>query len=86
MSDTIANLATALMRAVVASGAVRNEPGNDNTDAALRIMHEELKEFIAGSKYENERSIIETGGHQLAFASLIAECVRRLAVESKAAA
>jgi len=86
MSDPIANLATALMRAVVASGAVRNDPGNDNTAAAIRIMREELKAFIADTKYANERSIVETGGHQLAFASLAAECVRRLAVESKVAA
>ena len=86
MSDPIKNLATALMRAVVASGAIRNEPGNDNIDDAVQIIREELKEFLVGPKYANERSIVETGGHQLAFASLAAECVRRLAIESRAAA
>ena len=53
-------------------GAIRRG-ADDNITAAVEIMREELREFLTGTKYADERSLAQTGGDQLAFASLAAE-------------
>jgi hypothetical protein len=80
MSDPIAAVADRLMRAVAATGVIKP----DDADIACRVMREELKEFIAGDKYADERALLSSpGGEQLAFASLVATCVSRILVEEK---
>ena len=78
-ADPIARLANTLMRAVVNSGAIRS--ADQDAGIAIKIMREELKAFIADEKYADERAIIATGAEHLAFASLTAECVRRIVAE-----
>jgi hypothetical protein len=78
MADPIAALADKLMRAVVNSGAIRS--ADQDADLAVRVMREELKAFIAGEKYADERALVSTNS-ALAFGSLTAECIRRIAVE-----
>lgn len=73
----IASTAKSLMQAVVRSGAVRSQ----DADVACRVMREELKSFLFGEKYADERALTLTGGSQLAFASLTTECVRRILQE-----
>lgn len=74
MSDPIARLCNSLMRAVVNTGAVNES----NSELACRVMREELKAFITDDKYADERALVETGGHNLAMASLVASCVARI--------
>lgn len=79
MADPIANLADTLMRSVVNSGCIRS--ADQDAAIAVKIMREELKAFIAGDKYADERAIIQTGGHHIAFASLTTECIKRILAE-----
>lgn len=84
MRDLIADLAQRLMRAVVAAGITA-----DDTETAVRVMREEVKAFLTGDggKYADERALVgQPGGDRLAFASLVAECVRRIAAERPAPA
>lgn len=79
MSDPITAIADRLMRAVVATKCIRS--ADQDGEIAVTVMREELKAFIAGEKYADERALTMTGGHHLAFASLAAECVRRIVAE-----
>jgi len=83
MTDPVAGVANALMRAVARTKFIRH--GTDHYDAdvdvACRVIREELKAFLLSPQYADERAIVMTGGHSLAFASLAAECVRRIAAE-----
>lgn len=81
--STITALCSALMRAVVASGAVRSE----DAELACRVMREETKRFVlppetGEDSYAAERELILSGGNQrLALASLAATCVQRILAE-----
>lgn len=81
-----AQLANVLMRAVVASGAIR---GGNEEDLVLsvRIMREELKAFVdpQSGRYADERAVAKMPGPgaQLAFSALVAECVVRILRERK---
>jgi hypothetical protein len=77
---TIKNLAEGLMKAVVRMGVVRKGFDNDYT-VAVRVMREELKAFLFDTKYTDERELVKTGGHNLAMASVVAECGRRILAE-----
>lgn len=78
MHDPIKSLADRLMRAVVGAGVVRPQ----DIDVALRVMREELKLFLVGEKYADERELAHSpAGSSLAFASLSAECARRVVTE-----
>lgn len=76
-ADPITALADTLMRAVVASGAIRRGDDRD-IETAVLVMREEVKEFLAGDRYADERSLAQTGQHVLAMASLTATCVTRI--------
>lgn len=76
--QTVTQLADALMRAVVASGAVTES----KVEVACAIMREELKAFVFGPTYADERELAVTGRHHIAFAALVAACVNRIAKES----
>jgi hypothetical protein len=47
-------------------------------------MREELKAFLFGEKYADERALTLTGGSGLAMASLAAECIKRILAEKTA--
>ena len=81
MPDPIAAVADRLMRAVARTGCAKPE----DAELATRIMREELKEFLAGPKYADERALVMTapGRESLAFASLVTECARRIVAEKK---
>lgn len=70
-------LSERLMRAVAESGLVKPA----DADLACRIMREELKTFIAGPKYADERYLVLTGQAQLAWGSLVVEVLRRISAE-----
>lgn len=81
MNDsTVTATANQLMRAVVATGAVRSQ----DADLACAVMREELKAFLFGDKYADERALTLTGQSGLAFASLVAECTKRIVAERAA--
>ena len=83
MTDTnVTAVAGQLMRAVVRSGVIRQQ----DAAVAAHIMREELKALLFGEKYADERALIVTNGHAdgLVFASLVAECVRRILAERDA--
>lgn len=79
MADPITLLANTLMRAVVRAGCIRS--ADKDGDIAVRVMREELKAFVAGPAYADERELAKTGGHQLAMASLVTACVSRILAE-----
>lgn len=68
-----------LMVAVVRSGAVRNT--DHDIAIATKVMKEEMIAFLTGDKYRDERSIALTGGHNLAWASLVAATISRILAE-----
>ena len=72
--DPITETAERLMQAVARSGAVKR----GQEDFACQVMREELKAFIIGDKYADEREILKTGGHNLAWASLVTTCIQRI--------
>ena len=76
----VKNLAEGLMKAVARMGVIRRGFDNDYTVAA-RVMREELKAFLFDAKYTDERELVKTGGHNLAMASVVAECGRRILAE-----
>jgi hypothetical protein len=80
LDTTIKALADRLMRAVVATGAVRKE----DAELACAVMREELKEFLTGPRYADERELAKTGGDALAFASLVTACAARIVAERAA--
>lgn len=81
-SDPISALANSLMRAVVNSGCIRS--GEQDATLAIEVMREELKLFLTADKYADERSLVLGGGSSyIAYASLTAECVRRIIAERK---
>lgn len=81
LESTTSEICNRLMRAVVASGAIRRNVDSDCT-IAQTIMREELKAFlIDGPAYADERELIKTGQAGLAFASLTATCVTRILKE-----
>jgi len=75
--EAVTQTANALMRAVAASGVIREQ----DTSLAVKVMREELKQFIAGPRYADERDLVKTGQHQLAFASLTTTCIDRIVKE-----
>lgn len=85
MTHAVTQLADTLMRAVVASGAVREE----DADIACKIMRAEMKAFLMPSedpanKYQPARELAQTGlpgAAGLAMASLTAECIKRILEE-----
>ena len=88
MTDAnVTAVANQLMRAVVRSGCIRH--GNESDiSLASSVMREELKALLfadmpGGDKYTDERALIMSTGHAngLAFASIAAECVRRILAE-----
>lgn len=74
---TVTQTAQTLMRAVVATGAVRAQ----DADLACKVMREELKAFLFGDKYADERALTLTGQGGLAMASLAATCAQRIIAE-----
>ncbi|MFQ5622438.1 MAG: hypothetical protein ACE5FS_03480 [Paracoccaceae bacterium] len=77
----IDRIADAVMRGVIRTGAIRNTGGpNDNVAAAVAIMREEIKSFVAGPDYAGARDAVLTGalheGYVLGL--VIARCVARL--------
>lgn len=80
MNDPITILGRRLMVAVANSGAVENN--GPAMDRAVAIMREELKAFVLGEAYADERELVKTGGSQLAWASLVAECIRRISAKA----
>lgn len=80
MSDNVTQTAQALMRAVVASGCIRREVDSDSS-VAVQVMREELKAFLLSPRYADQRELALTGRHNLAMASLAAECVARILKE-----
>lgn len=66
--------ANELMRAVVATGCVRDE----DCAMAAQIMREELTAFLTDARYADERAITLTGQSGIALASLVAKCVHRI--------
>lgn len=78
----IKQTADRLMRAVVESGVIRSF--EQDGDLAVRIMREELKALLFADKYADERAIALTGGSGLAWASLLATCLHRIANERSA--
>lgn len=73
-----AALSEQLTLAVAYSGLV----GPEDTQLACAIMHEELKALLScGLKYANERYLIMTGEDRQAWASLVAEVLRRIKAE-----
>lgn len=77
----VTETAERLMRAVVASGCIRREIDSDAT-VACQVMREELKEFLTGPRYADERELIKSpNGAGLAFSSLVASCVARILKE-----
>lgn len=75
-TDPITTFCNALMRAVVATGAVTKA----NAGQAVEIMREEAKAFIAGDKYADERACLAAGTlpERVIFARVATECVSRL--------
>lgn len=82
--DPITALCNTVMQAVVRSGAIRRGVDAD-IEVGIRVMREEVKAFIAGPAYADERALALTGGHQLAMSSLLASCVARILAERPAA-
>lgn len=88
LDRTITALGTQLMTAVVRSGCIRH--GNQaDIELASKVMREELKSFVIADmdtdgKYADERALALTGGHGLAMASVVAECIRRILAERNA--
>jgi hypothetical protein len=74
-------LAEQLMRAVVAADCIRH--GNESDiNLAMTVMRGELKAFLTDARYADERALAQSpAGHRLAFASLVAACVARIATE-----
>lgn len=70
--QTINSLGRRLMQAVI------DRLGPDfvqgNADLAVEVMRRELKLFLCGAKYANERALIEQGREGLAWDTLAAEC------------
>lgn len=88
MTDrALQDTANALMRAVVASKAIRTgtEHYEGDLTVAVRVMREELKSFLdvspSNAKYRDERAIALTGQSGLALASVIAESIYRICQE-----
>jgi hypothetical protein len=75
--DPIDEIAKALMRAVARSGIMR---GYNDYELAARIMRDELKEFLTGGRYADERALIRDtpGGHNLAWSSLVLGTIERI--------
>jgi hypothetical protein len=79
--NSVAALSNQLMRAVVASGCIRRGVESD-LSLGVEVMRAELKAFLTEERYADERALaLSPGGHQLAFASLVAACVARIAGE-----
>lgn len=75
-----AALSERLMQAVARSGLV----SPDDAQLACTVMREELKAFVCGGpKYADERYLVLTGADKLAWASLVAEVLRRITAEKK---
>lgn len=88
LDRTISTLANSLMTAVVRSGCIRAGNEADVTLASV-VMRQEMKLFIvadhdATGKYADERALVSTGNSGLAMASLVAECIKRIATERAA--
>ena len=82
--QAINTLADRLMRAVVNSAA--GPAAASDPERACQIMREELKAFIAGEEYADERALLRNSalGGNLAWQSLVAKCCQRIATESDA--
>lgn len=82
MSDSITQTANSLMRAVANTGCIRS--ADQDAEVAVRVMREELKSFLTldDAKYADERALVQGAGPTgLAFASLVAECAKRILAE-----
>ena len=80
--DPIAALADNVMRGVVSAGVIRNTGGDDdNVAAAVEIMRDEIKAFIAGDRYADERECLRNGSlHEgYVLGAIVANCVSRIA-------
>jgi hypothetical protein len=82
-TDSVEKLCRSAIIAVGRTGVMR---GHNDYDRASRVIREELKEFILGDRYKDERSLVmETpNGEHLAWASLIATIVSRIIAERRA--
>lgn len=77
MTDPITALANTIMRGVIATDVIAL---GDDLTRPIEIMRAEIKEFVAGEKYADERACILAGTvHESAIlASVIADCVLQI--------
>jgi hypothetical protein len=78
--DAVKGLCDRLMRAVIATDAIRHGRADDIA-LGVSVMLEELKAFLTADRYADERAVTMTGGHDLAWASLVATTVARIVKE-----
>ena len=83
---TIDELCDRLMRDVVRTMTEIGSPiGNKHVDAACEIMRAEMKEFIAGQAYAEEREAIRLGSihHGVVWRSVVAGCCTKILAVQK---
>lgn len=76
---TIQRLADHLITAAYRADAIRSV--EQDGDIAIKIIREEMKAFLLGERYANERDLALVGFDRLATASLTATCIARIVAE-----
>lgn len=80
MEKQIKVLCDSVMDAVAKSGVVNQKSTDAEVKRAVEIMRAEIRSFLSGHEYENERTCILAGtmSQEWVLASVVASCISKI--------